>query len=76
MSTTIRDINGNKLKQTLRHASTHVAGVSKHHTDSTGLFVSTYYDDKYRGFSAFVRPETVAEYRYVEAAKIIGKDDN
>lgn len=73
MSTTILDINGNRLKKTLRHASTHVAGVSEYHTDSTGLFCCTYYDDKYVAHQAFVRPEKVAEFRYIEAAKKIGK---
>lgn len=76
MSNTIRDINGNKLRRTLRHAQTHLAGALAWHEDSTGLFVGDYSDAKSRMFVAFVRAENLAEDRYIVAFKKIGEQRN
>lgn len=69
MSTTIRDINGNKTPHTLRHFTFHITSVIHYHTDSTGLFVCDYQGGT---LSAFIRPETIAEERAVQTAKLIG----
>ncbi len=73
MSTTIRDINGNKVKKTLRHFSHHLGNAGNYHTDSTGLFCCDYCDEDFNGFQAFIRPETSSERNAVKAAKSIGE---
>jgi hypothetical protein len=72
MSTTIRDINGNKLNKTVRHLRRHIERAGHWHQDSTGLYVIDYTDDKDRQFSAFVREHTNAECQCVNLAKIVG----
>lgn len=72
MATIIRDINGNRTEHKLGHYTRHSAHSGHWHTDSTGLFIVDYYDNKDRNFAAFIRPETDAERNATHIAKRLG----
>jgi hypothetical protein len=72
--TIIRDINGNRTKHSLRHFMNNSAECGAYHTDSTGLFIVDYPDQKGNMFQAFIRPESVIERNAIRLAMRIGKE--
>ena len=72
--TIIRDINGNKQRHTLRHYLNNSQHSGAWHTDSTGLFIVDYTDNRGNGFAAFIRPETAGESNAVAVAKQLGPE--
>jgi hypothetical protein len=72
MSTIIRDINGNRVKETLSHYTSNTANTGHWHIDSTGLYCVDYATDSGRQFCAFIRPESQGERNAVQIAKEIG----
>lgn len=73
MSTVIRDINGNRVKKTIRHYLNNAPTYpGLWHQDSTGLYCCDYEDSKGGQFCAFIRIETPAEHQAVAIAKKLG----